>query len=226
MLLPYEYLLYRHNTTIMRIFAILMLLISFPFIIHAQSLPECDSVVIDCCFYDTFNPNTVDIEVSNYSSNIFSYPGFILFDENMDTVAKETVNYFGIGWDQIHSMTIVKPFDLPFEGKLELHTGFYSNYACTFPIIIPDTTLTLIETLKENELRIFPSPANNYITIEIENSESIDIISIMDINGRNVKELNTFITNTINISDLNKGIYTILIHDKNGKITRSKFIKM
>ncbi len=67
----------------------------------------------------------------------------------MDTIAKETVNYYGIGWNQIHSMNIIKQFDLPFEGILELHTGFYSSQECTFPITIPDTVQTSINSIRK-----------------------------------------------------------------------------
>jgi hypothetical protein len=79
-----------------------------PFFANAQNLPACDSLVITCCAFDSLGANTVTIFVSNPSSVLFDYPGFVLLDASMDTIAKETVNYFGIGTNpQPHTMNII-----------------------------------------------------------------------------------------------------------------------
>jgi len=134
-------------------------LIFLPFMAMSQA-NYCDSLMIDCCTYNTITNNDVSIEFSNYSSNIFTYPGFILFDLNNDSIAIETVNYYDIGvYPQSHTMEFIAPFSLPFEGYLELHTNFYNFFACSFPISIPDTNLTTTTKNSESKFQVYPNPA-------------------------------------------------------------------
>ena len=213
------------NTTVMKLKILLFAILLSPILLKAQNAPACDSVFIDCCTFDSSEENTISILVSNYSSDIFSYPGFILFDNNMDTLAIETVNYYGIGWSQTHILNIVQSFTLPFEGILELHTGFYNSQVCTFPILIPDTTLTQIESSEADLFRVFPNPATDFINLEINQPLTINNIRISDINGRLVKELIKPQSNRINVSDLKTGLYFIHIINLDGKSTQSRFSK-
>ncbi len=102
------------------------------------NLPACDSLVIVSIEYSAFTDTMIDLTVYNNSAVLFDYPGFILFDGNGDTLAMETVNYFGIGQNpQVHLLTIHPNANLPmgsFSGTLELWTGFYVDHACTFNI--------------------------------------------------------------------------------------------
>lgn len=102
------------------------------------NLPACDSLVIVSIEYSAFNDTVIELTVSNNSSVLFDYPGFILFDSNGDTLAMETVNYFGIGQGpQVHVLAIRPSATLPtgsFNGTLELWTGFYVDHPCTFNI--------------------------------------------------------------------------------------------
>lgn len=133
--------------------------------VQAQNLPACDSLIINCCTF-TSNPGTFTIQVSNYSSVLFDYPGFILFDSNMDTIAIETVNYFGISiGPQPHTLNIVVPLILPFSGFLNLYTGFYDSLACSFPFTIPDTITGINNSQINSEIKILPNPASGKVFI-------------------------------------------------------------
>ncbi|MEZ5197354.1 MAG: hypothetical protein R2764_13435 [Bacteroidales bacterium] len=82
----------------------------------------------------------------------------------MDTVAKETVNYYGIGayW-QPHTLELNAPITLPFAGYLELHTGFFSSLACSFPITIADTiSVGIPEELNHQEISILPQSSQRF----------------------------------------------------------------
>ena len=102
------------------------------------NLPACDSLIFYSIQYAAYYDSIIEVTVSNPSSVLFDYPGFILFDDNGDTLAIETVNYFGIGqFPQIHSLFVHPGATLPsgpFTGTLELWTSFYTNLSCTFPI--------------------------------------------------------------------------------------------
>jgi hypothetical protein len=202
-----------------------LITIFIPLLSSSQNIPACDSIEIDCCTLNSISFESINIQVSNYSSDIFSYPGFILFTEEMDTVAIETVNYYGIGWDQTHILDIIHPIELPFEGILELHTGFYNFHACTFPFTIEDSIATSSTEQAIGTFKVFPNPATNEIILEINELESIEIITILDVTGLPEIEIPKPESKVINLSKLNAGIYFVLIQKSNGEIKRSKFLK-
>lgn len=143
----------------------------------------------------------------------------------MDTLAVETVNYYGIGWDQIHSLNIIHPFDLPFEGILELHTGFYENQVCTFPLTIADTITTSIREVNYRKFEVYPNPTDNELIISHEDIGTINRLQISDLQGQIMYKSNNPVSNTIDVSVLNSGIYIIHIIEKNGHCHQIKFIK-
>jgi hypothetical protein len=220
-----EYKAQTNNSTTMKLKSILFILLLSPLFLTAQNLPACDSVFIDCCTFNSPDENTLSILVSNYSSDIFSYPGFILFNESMDTMAIETINYFGIGWSQTHILNIINPFNLPFEGILELHTGFYEMQACTFPITIPDTTLSHINNSEQSVFKIYPNPVTETLTVASLVPYQINQIRITDLNGCIVKKLNNPGTNVIDVADLKAGFYFIHIVENGQDAVQTSFIK-
>jgi hypothetical protein len=84
------------------------------------------------------------ISVTNDSFDIFSYPGFLVFDEDMNQVGQEEVMFFGIGSESVHfvehTLENIQTGEL-YPLNMELWTGFYEELACTFggeAILIPD----------------------------------------------------------------------------------------
>lgn len=102
----------------------------------------CDSLLINSISWDPFGDTAIVLSASNNSATLFDYPGFILFDDQGDTLAKETVNYFGISQGPQTHYLIVQPGATipagPFAGSLELWTLFYQSLGCTW-----DTTFSL-----------------------------------------------------------------------------------
>ena len=62
--------------------------------------------------------------------NIFSYPGFILFNSFGDTIAIENVNYYGITEQTAHILQIQENAIITSDVSLQLHTGFYDYLQC------------------------------------------------------------------------------------------------
>lgn len=96
--------------------------------------PNCTDLDLISVQWATFSDTAINVNVSNASIG-FDYPGFILFDANGDTLAKETVELFAIGEESWHSLRIHPDADVPsgaFTGRLELWTGFYNDLACTW----------------------------------------------------------------------------------------------
>lgn len=117
----------------MRQLLLLPLILALPVYTWAQD--PCDSLEFLNIGYAPFSDTAVQIHVLNHSSDIFSYPGFLLFDGNGDTLAMEEVFYFGIGQESVHQLTFHPDANIPtgmFNGTLELWTGFYSDLACSW----------------------------------------------------------------------------------------------
>ncbi len=73
------------------------------------------------------------------------------------------------------------------------------------------------------DLKIYPNPAQNKLFIQSATND-FDSVSISDINGRIINSLKNLVSNEIDVSALNSGMYFITIISSEGKITK-KFIK-
>jgi hypothetical protein len=95
----------------------------------------CDSLILASVSWAPFSDTALLVHAFNPTSELFDYPSFILLDANGDTLAKETVFYFGIGAESWHTLSLqpgaVIP-DGPFTGTLELWTLFGQQLACSW----------------------------------------------------------------------------------------------
>lgn len=111
---------------------ILLIVLLNSLFINAQEL--CDSLEIVSVTFDPLSMESIVIEVSNSSFEIFSYPGWRVYDENDNLIGEEMVNFFGIGESSVHNV----PHEIDVEPgesiplTLELWTGFYDTLVCTF----------------------------------------------------------------------------------------------
>lgn len=97
----------------------------------------CDHLLIASVQWHAFSDTSIVVHAQNtdMSGELFDYPNFILYDSNGDTLAKETVNFFGIGSDSWHLLRVLDDASVPttsFDGTLELWTGFTTSLACTY----------------------------------------------------------------------------------------------
>ena len=155
---------------------------------YSQNIPACDTLIINCCQVNGGGPNTLLLTAANSSSVLFDYPGFALLDQNGDTIAIETTNYFGIGtFPQPHVMNIVAPLVLPFTGTLQLYMLFFDTLACEFPITIPDT-VTGITHVPQTHYNIFPNPVIESFTVDV-NYPGMIRMEFTDICGRLIESV-------------------------------------
>lgn len=97
----------------------------------------------------------------------------------------------------------------------------------THAIVIDNFTVDQLlssNSFVESKFRIYPNPVKDILTIENELSSDTKL-TIVDVNGRIVKQFssNSSLT-SINVSDLNSGIYFVNIETNEGKATK-KIIK-
>ena len=197
---------------------LLSAIILVPLLSTAQNLPQCDSLVILCCDFISGGPNTLTIQVSNPTSVLFDYPGFALFNSTMDTIALETVTYFGISTGpQTHTMNIIMPLILPYAGYLNLYIGFYDSLACSFAFTIADTTASVNSNEHDNGgLNIFPNPAQNELSISIVGFSEEKILSlvIFDVLGNKIYDLPfEFSPMKLTMNGIAPGIYFLAVSD-------------
>jgi len=189
---------------------------------HAQNLPACDSLIINCCTFDSVAPNTLTIYTGNYSSELFPYPGFILINTTLDTIlATESVTYFGISTGpQPHTMNITSPLVLPFSGYLQLYSWFYDSLACQIPFFIPDTVTGLIQ-YPATTYELFPNPVsgNDVFHIKLEHALNDARIKISDVSGKVILYATGFSATeqaiSVDTGMLRNGIYLIEIINGN-----------
>lgn len=108
------------------------------FTVSAGEPTDCDSLSFLGVRWGVFSDSTIVLTVANASTDLFDYPGFVLLDEEGDTIASETVSYFGIGsGPQDHILTRhpgVLSEGSTVSGQLHLWSGFYTEQECMWPV--------------------------------------------------------------------------------------------
>ncbi len=114
-----------------------------------------------------------------------------------------------------------------------LSVGALTEY--TFSNITDDATIiaTFIQSTgifsnNNSEITVYPNPADNFITIELDfNETEAQIINILSIDGKLIRNINiTSDETTIDISSLSSGIYFINIASKNESLQVVKLIRL
>lgn len=135
----------------------------------------CDSLEIISIGFNPFNLNEIVVYVYNHNQiEIFSYPGFKLVNNQGDTVASETVNYFGISQTSAHKLIVNTGFagfqaGEVFNGMLLLYISFYDSLVCSFPVssvLLPETGCTDFIIFSNDYLGSIGQPVNWSVTDE------------------------------------------------------------
>ena len=179
---------------------------------------SCDSIEITNVDYAPDSLNRISLMASNANLDIVSYPGFVLLNDIGDTMAKEMVNYFGIGhFPQQHFLQVYQPITNPFAGTVELHSWFYDSLRCVFPFILDTTLYSLNKQLKF--VSVHPNPTSDILFVK-GIDEKFEYV-VLDISG---KKLLSGMGNPIAISNLKRGSYYITVSSDN-KIYSEQIIK-
>ncbi|MFM7902834.1 MAG: T9SS type A sorting domain-containing protein, partial [Bacteroidota bacterium] len=127
-----------------------------------------------------------------------------------DTIASGNLYWFGqIGGTTIDYPVTLLPTAICTPNFLGYSAVFvFDDDTCT--LTFPCTTSITEESENNSNITLFPNPASDNITIQspTDFTETPAIITLYDQKGRVVKSLETT-SNTINISDLPNGFYTV-----------------
>lgn len=104
-----------------------------------------------------------------------------------------------------------------------IYNGYSVVFLCdTSDLIITGETLSNTEVEDTYELKIYPNPASDYVNV---NGQGISLIQFYNTNGQEVKRYNTMaVRNRIQVSNLNSGMYIIIVTGSNGRKENFKLI--
>lgn len=200
-----------------------------------------------------FNQNIGDWDVSKVSNMQDMFLGATNFNQNIGNwdVSKLALNNNGTNNDisfnqsgmscENYSRTIYGWANNPSPGDnitidatgmsyandvLPYRDNLVSNFGWTITGDLLGTCITVLatENLDHNQLKIYPNPMRD--EFEIEGLNGDESIKIFDHSGRIVKELiSTSSIELIHVGDLENGMYTVLIQDKDGRAMSIKISK-
>jgi len=163
----------------------------------------CDSVVVTTVNITTINKTTT-VSGNEISSN--------QADANYKWLNCNTNEY--ISGENFQQFTVNSNGDYAVEIT-------YNNCIDTSDCV--SITNTAIHSIDYSKISIYPNPVFSQLSI-INNELSILKIDIIDVMGKTIKTV-TENTNSIDVSELNKGTYFIKIQTKKGQINK-RFVKM
>jgi len=175
---------------------------------------------------DNDNPTTADVQFTTTSANVYSFSSSS--DANVMMRQGTKTGYTTDDWvasatsnnnnppDWSFSSTTGKTLPAIYEAWADLNL-YYGSLNPTQESLSTDEFLA-------SSFKVYPNPANNYITIESNNMEISGIV-IYDILGKNVLVQKQLKNNSVNVSALNRGVYFIKISADNNSSTKKIILK-
>lgn len=134
---------------------------------------------------------------------------FDITDNTVEYYVDETLIYSGV------------PLSNSFDTIACTHDN-WGGFAYYDNIIVSGATASA-EDFVTSTFSIYPNPVKDILNISNSIGAEINSLTIVDINGRTVKQINSNISQ-INISDLNAGVYFVNINSNEGSLT-TKIVK-
>jgi len=71
------------------------------------------------------------------------------------------------------------------------------------------------------DLSVFPNPTTDYISVT-DNSDAVGHVAIFNLVGKKVREFDYVKGETMNVTDLPKGMYLVQLQDRNRQILKTQ----
>lgn len=122
-----------------------------------------------------------------------------------------------------------KIFPLNAYSNQSIRIGIKCQSADNYMFMVDDFIVTSSNLRNDdylsNKFSVYPNPVNNVININNSENALINEVTITDINGRTIKNVNSNVSQTeINVSELNTGVYFLKINSDIGNAIK-KFVK-
>ena len=94
-------------------------------------------------------------------------------------------------------------------------------------LIEHDNILSNLDIELKSNLRIYPNPFTNSVSIENSNTKAMNRVEIIDLLGQKIKTIERYemTSNEINVSSINPGMYILNVHFENGRMISQKIVK-
>ncbi|NJM80154.1 MAG: T9SS type A sorting domain-containing protein [Flavobacterium sp.] len=126
-----------------------------------------------------------------------------------------------------HNFTVSNSgqYRIAFRNAFQRTTGTGTAWLMLDSVVV--STALSVNSFSKSSLQLYPNPVLDNITIQNNDNLDIENISIVDLNGRVVKEFKytDLNNNLINISELEKGVYIINLITSNQEVLSKKIIK-
>lgn len=191
------------------------------------NMPYNVTFTVDMTNADPFDPTTDAIYIAGDLANGWAQPGSI--SAYMLTPVNETMVY-GIDLLLYPGDYAYKYFRV-IDGVPSWDNGEWTGDPNR--MVTTDSTVTMVENVwgttsifdvkAEFAYSMYPNPANDFLTVA--NTADVSQVDIYDVTGKMVMTVNVASENvTLNVSDLNTGMYIINVTNERG-VQTSKFVK-
>ncbi|MCF7560628.1 T9SS type A sorting domain-containing protein [Sabulilitoribacter multivorans] len=145
-------------------------------------------------------------------------------DASVDAFLSITNDYDAVGdvfTNSTLSFTASNTFAVVYVRSLNSIDGntevFYDNFS-----LVEDATASVEDVFASN-LKIYPNPVNNFITIESKNIKiaSVEIYSLL---GQKVMSDSQLKNNKVDVSDISNGLYLLKVNAENGGSSTRKIV--
>lgn len=128
------------------------------------------------------------------------------------------------GSDNIYTKTL----DISAFAGQTIHVAFRHHDVTDMFVLMIDNVAVYqgtvsVDSYLASKFTVFPNPVNDVLNISNSIGADINSVSISDVNGRVVKQINAGVEQ-INVSDLNAGVYFLNINSTEGNLTK-KIVK-
>ncbi|MBQ9312801.1 MAG: choice-of-anchor J domain-containing protein [Bacteroidales bacterium] len=175
------------------------------------------------CEGETYNENGFEESLAGeYFVHQTSYQGC---DSTIHLVLNVYPTYSTTNYDTIYVDNIPTTYNDTTSQTLS------SQYGCDSTVITINTYVpnsSLLQTENEDALSVYPIPANDFVTVKMDNIKSKEQITISDVQGKiiltkNLSEADDTIT--LNIHNLASGVYYLHLKTSDALYTRKLLIK-
>ena len=205
---------------------------------NLQTVNGCDSIVTLTLTVNPVADTTIAAAICE--GEIYYENGFMASREGTHTQILQTDN----GCDSVVTLnlTVYPAYQMGIgavihEGETYEEYGFNVNEEGTYTQILQtvngcDSIITLnmvlssLDEVETNDIKVnvYPNPANSYTVLEVHGLKEQTMVNLFDIQGRKVREYVMNIgqeTLRIDLGDLSKGVYTIML----GNITKKLIVE-
>jgi len=157
--------------------------------------------------------DTLKITITNRANDTLKFASLTLpdgteFSSNFDLKQKLK------GAEDYTFSVYYKPQQL---SKDSVKVGINSNDGTlSLKVVLKKGTIQVIHDISQNEPKIFPNPANSFISFRNYTAPTFQEISFINLNGQEVRKVINFpTTNQLNVADIPDGVYVVRIVSEN-----------